>query len=667
MILKLRAIVFSCSAMLASMQVYADEQAIFDMDLEQLLKVNITGATLREESIKTVPSPTTLFTREQLDTLGLDYLHELLSLVPGFQANRNADSPINYTYSIRGRRQGGRAREVLLLVDGREFSDPRSGGADSALYLFPLANIERVEIIRGPASAIYGSGAFTGVINIISRTGVNRVSFGAGELGARKADLNLSHSTENWTTNLYTHLAEDNGQLYRINGIDTRDPRRESVLDWNLGYGATRLQAFVSNLEGEDFYTLEKVNNDYNYYQQESQHFRLEQGLVPDESWKMTLSLSYRNVKQHLHGVLLPAGALAARSQPASADPMVAKVTLGGEAYRFQVANDLTVTPDLSVQFGGEWARERETTARMHTNFNLENLARGELPIPFYGDFEHEFQVGLENSRDLGGAYTQLLYNLNADTRLVGGLRYDRYESISGYTSPRLGVIHQLSAHHTLKLLYGEAFRAPSFAETGILNNPVLVGNPDLGNEAVKTLELLWMGTWDNLNLGATVYRNRYENPVATGLIGNTRTYINGDDEDNYGAGFRVDWQLNPQWMLRAHYSSLQDLPDAYFREADQMTSCSVNYQRNKWNWNLSAVKNGARDYLLSAAEHGVLDSYWVVNSQLRYRINRSSSVALAAKNLLDEEYFTPAQGAGLVGGVPNRGREASVTWQWEW
>jgi iron complex outermembrane receptor protein len=102
-----------------------------EMDLEQLLEVKVTGVTLRDESLKTVPSVVTVFTREQLDTLGLDYLFELVRLVPGFQVNRVADNPLNYTFSTSGRRTGSRAREIALVVDGRLFVDPRSSGADS--------------------------------------------------------------------------------------------------------------------------------------------------------------------------------------------------------------------------------------------------------------------------------------------------------------------------------------------------------------------------------------------------------------------------------------------------------------------------------------------------------------------------------------------------------
>jgi outer membrane receptor for ferrienterochelin and colicins len=138
------------------------------MNLEDLLNVSVTGSTLREESLQTVPSSVTVFTHQEIKTLGLDYLYELLGHVPGFQVSRNGDSPSGYTASARGRRNSAEAREILLIVDGQVLADPRTGSADGSLPHFPLVNVERVEVIRGPGSAIYGSGAFTGVVNVIT-------------------------------------------------------------------------------------------------------------------------------------------------------------------------------------------------------------------------------------------------------------------------------------------------------------------------------------------------------------------------------------------------------------------------------------------------------------------------------------------------------------------
>ena len=645
---------------------YSQATDYLEMDLEQLLQVNVTGATLREDSLKTVPSSVTLYTREQLDTLGLDYLHELLDLVPGFQTHRSGDSAINYTYSIRGRRQGGRAREIVLLVDGRVLSDPRSGGADSAIVLYPLANIERLEIIRGPASAIYGSGAFTGVINIVSRRAQNRVKLGAGENERGRADINLAQGAGDWSHNLYLHLAKDRGQEYTLSGLDTRDPRQELLLDWNLNYRTTQLQILWSDMQGDDFYTLEKVQNGFNHYRQESQHLRLEQYWEPLDNWHLRASIAYQKVRQHMYSLLQPAGTLAAISNPASNEPMFSKSFLSGDSLRIHLANDLELGEAASVQFGGEWMQERQIQATSAVNYDLLQLVNSDFPIRYYGNFNHVTPVGLKASRDLGGLYSQLLYDITRDTRLVGSLRYDYYESIGDHLSPRLGIIQQLGPHHTLKLIYGEAFRAPGFGETHLINNPVLVTNANLDNESVKTWELIWMVTWSQFSLETNLFHNTYENPITVGILDSKRTYVNGADQSHIGGGMKLAWQINPQWLAQAHYTHFKDMPDTFFREADTMGSLGLNYNRSQWNWSLSAAYHSERQYLLTTNQLATLDSYWYINTQLGYQLGSSTTITLAAKNALDKNYASPPQGAGLVGGVPNRGREISVGVNWD-
>ncbi|MDZ4261918.1 MAG: TonB-dependent receptor plug domain-containing protein, partial [Pseudomonadota bacterium] len=160
-------VAFLC--LLASLSHADQDLAYLDLSLEQLLHVPVTGSTLTEETLKTVPAAVSVFTREQIDRLGVDYLYELLNLVPGFQFNRNASNGAAYTYSARGRRSTQQSLEVLLLIDGHVVNDPRAGSPDITLPLYPLARIERLEVIRGPGSAIYGSSAFNGVINIVTR------------------------------------------------------------------------------------------------------------------------------------------------------------------------------------------------------------------------------------------------------------------------------------------------------------------------------------------------------------------------------------------------------------------------------------------------------------------------------------------------------------------
>ncbi|MES2824381.1 MAG: TonB-dependent receptor [Pseudomonadota bacterium] len=636
-----------------------------DMDLNQLLQIKVTGSTLRDESLQTVPSAVTVFTRDQIDQLGFDYLYELLNLVPGYQFNRNGDSPAGYTFSARGRRISSEAREILLLVDGRVFADPRTGSADGSLPLFPLEEIERVEIIRGPGSALYGSNAFNGVLNIVTRTGDNSVKLTAGSQTRRGARINFSNTDGDWETNLLAQLYEDNGEQYSIANNDVSDPRKTANIDFSLGYGETKVRAAYHKIRADDFYVGENIRNNFNYYQQLLKQFSIEQKLTLAEDIKTQVALSYLESRQDFNVMALPENYLANLSQPASGDALLAKAIFAGETYRLALSNDWTINHYSSLQFGADWHSNRETISRGKSNFDLAELAQGSFPITYYGDLTGKVRVGKEELQQAIGFYSQYLRELSATTNLTLGMRYDNYIDIGKHLSPRLGLVKQISDYQSVKLLYGEAFRAPSLSETGLQNNPVLVGNPNLNYEIVKTWDLIWLGNWKSTSLSVDGFLNHYKDPIATGLQGATRTYVNGGHEHSKGVELEASQQVSEQWLMRATYTYLFDLPKSTFREAKNFASLMVNYETHSWNWNVAAVFHGARGELAADGGQDSLESYWFANTKLSYRFNENYAVNLQIKNIFDKEYMTPTQGRNIPNGVPNRGREWSLGVNW--
>ena len=646
----------------------ADEDlAYLELNLGQLLEVPVTGSTLTEESLKTVPSVVTIFTREQIDRLGLDYLYELLRLVPGFQVTRNADNPFNYTYSAGGRRLGNRALEILLVVDGRLFGNPRAVGADTGVSLFPLAQIERVEVIQGPGSALYGSGAYTGVINIISRKGETSVKASFGSDNRYQVDGHWAEQWGDWDSNVFFHTYGDSGQTYRLaDGRTTSDPRRELDIDIDLQGPSRQFQAAWYRLEGDDFYTFEKVFDSFNQYRQQFRHLSLEQAFQPAGNWDMTLSLSYRDGEQYFHAPLVDAGGLAPVSRPSSQAPMLAKVTFDAQASRINLANELHLDKQGNVQFGVEWQQAEQAETRGYTNYDLGQMVRNERPFTYYGDFDYSIVVETAVARETAGLYGQWIYDLRPDTRMTLGGRYDYYEDIGEHISPRLGLVHQINGAQSIKLLYGEAFRAPNFVEIALQNNPYLNGNPNLDHELVRTWNLAWLATGTRTSVELSGFYSKYENPILAGIQGATRIYINGMDQEAQGASIDVNCQWNSHWLLRTSYTHLYDLPDSAFAEAEHLAIAAINYQQGRWNLSLSASYQGSRQYLLTNDQHGTLAGYWLANGQLSYRFDPRTRLSLGIKNLLDERYSSPALGIGILGGVPNRGRETSVNMEWQ-
>ncbi|NLX75410.1 MAG: TonB-dependent receptor, partial [Synergistaceae bacterium] len=137
--------------------------------VQDLGKVEVTGSRLAED-ITEVPAPAYVITKEEIDAIGARNLSEVLDRIPGVMGLTSASSSMARTQEVMIR---GLASEILLLVDGVPFTNTygMSGSNSFDLRTIPLDSIERIEVVKGASSALYGSAAAAGVINIISRKG----------------------------------------------------------------------------------------------------------------------------------------------------------------------------------------------------------------------------------------------------------------------------------------------------------------------------------------------------------------------------------------------------------------------------------------------------------------------------------------------------------------
>lgn len=648
----------------------ADDLAYLELSLEQLLEVPVTGSTLTEETLKTVPAAVSVFTREHIDRLGVDYLYELLNLVPGFQFDRNASNGLAYTYSARGRRTTQQSLEVLLLIDGKVVNDPRAGSPDITLPLYPLARIERLEVIRGPGSALYGSSAFTGVINIVTRKQQKSLALAYGSQQRRKVEGFWNQAVGDWEADIFVHAYKDNGEQFTLpdtfsgKPITTGDPRQQVAVDVALKQGDTGIDLSYNRAETEDFYQSDNTANGFNANERELWHITLDQGFEWLANTQSQVVLSYQQFSYDFNLYVAGPGALAPVSSPRSTEPFWGDAGLAGDSWRFTFSNDWSIDDQSSAQWGLQWARHEETKASALGNFDLIQLSQGQFPITFYGDEGKVFPIGTEESQSNTGAYVQYLRNLRDSTRLTLGGRYDDYAELTGRFSPRLGLVEQLNSIYSLKLLYGEAFRAPTLAEIGLINNPLLFGNPNLNHEIVKTWDLILMGNWKATNLSLGVFENRYEQPIETVFVGAARTYRNGPGEKSQG--IEVEWaqNLSNHWSLRSTYTYM-DLPASAFREAAQTGSFEINYAAEKWNWNLLGFYQDERQTPITPTSEQTLDDFWMLNTQWRYQFSAGYELKLQVKNIADQDAATPAQSLGKLEGIPNRGREFSAEVAW--
>ncbi len=653
-------------ALTYSFQVLAiDTKTLRNMSLEELMQITIIGSTLTDESIETVPSAVTVFSRKQIEQMGFDYLHELLNLVPGYQSQRNAEYSTLYSYSARGRRNGSQSKEVLLLMDGRIFNDPRMGSSNPVML--NLSQIERVEVIRGPGSALYGSGAYTGVINVITRQNTNELKLGVGAFNRLDASILGTKKWNAWQFDVYAQAARDHGDSYTVDDnfnadpsirVNSSDPARSATLDLSIRYEDTLLRMSRRQEQTEGFYVVESLFEDFNKNQVDVEQVSVEQDIFWSNRFRSHFTLSWQQVMLRQDIQAAAEGEMAAISQPSSTDPLLGKLTLTGKHWQFKWHNDWQLSDRSSTQWGLEWIDSRETGANAANNFDTGQLAARQYPINYYGNFDHSTQIGLLGSRRSLGIYGQYLHRFTDDTKLTLGLRYDNYNEIDARVSPRIGLVHSFKQIHTVKLLYGEAFRAPALNETGITNNAVILGNIDLAHEVVKTWDLIWLihTPYTYFSLGGFI--NYYDHPISTEIVNdNMRSFANTASSEAHGFELEASHEINPDWLLRATFTHFSKLPDTSFREADTLASLLINYGKNRWNWNLTGIYHSQRE-MLSGDILQPLDAYWLFNTKLHYRLDKAWSSYVQIKNLFEQAHENAPQGNRLTEGTPNRGRE---------
>jgi len=657
------------------LQLQGMQEDFFSMSLEELLQIEIYGSTLTPESLKTVPSAVSVFTQQEISRMGLDTLGELMNMVPGFQSYRSSSASLGAPFSSRGRRIGNVPAEILVMIDGQRYDSPQSSGSTTLAPNYPLRYIEKVEFIRGPGAAVYGSNAMMGVINIITRSNVDALTISYGSFNRRQAFIQASTKFGHMKVDLFSRIEADNGDNYTVadtfssNRIETDDPRKIADLNLKLKWENTRINLQHSQFETENFYELNTLSNGFNAREGQIDSISLQH----DFAWEKVESylwLSYNYVNATLSSQLTAPGTFTGLSNPDSNDPLLLRANFDNYAeMRMQLHNNWDINKRSSLQFGIELRRLDAPEAIAENNFDLRDIVTQSIPVRFYNELLPTTPIQAKSKRDIIGLYSQYQHQLSDSTSLTLGLRYDDFSEIGSQVSPRFGLVQTLGTHYSLKLLYGEAFRAPSESELNLLNNPVVLGNPTLKPETVESWDLIWIGQWPQTGLSLGYFESHFNDSIIQVDLGNgTSQFLNIDQDSTQGIEFEFSQELNSHWLFRTSFTYIINKPELSFREADQLGSISANYKYSKWNANLIANYIGEREFSTDANINTriALDDYWLLFAKLQYDFTHSFKLFLQAKNLLDENYLTPTASSSLSEAIPNRGREllAGVSWK---
>ncbi len=624
---------------LCSSQDETTQDDLFTMSLQALLQVKVTSSTLTDKSLRSAPSSVTVFTRKQIARLGADYLHEIMNLVPGFQSFRQSESGDEYYHSVRGHRSSTSSREVLVLIDGQRFNREFDNAINAPMLA--LGNIEEIEFIRGPGSALYGSNAFLGVVDITTTRNKNEAQLTHGSHRNFQGQILSSGCSDLIDYHFYANGFNDRGESYSLEDaekhspVHSRDPRKG--IDFNLLLKKDDVELNLMHFERQahDYYAIGYTSNTYNHTQNRHSSLRYKDTLNWQNALTSTYSLRYSidHYSAEGHQELLGASNF---EQEANNLELI-------------IRNDHVINARQSLQFGFEYHH-----ADIDETF-------------FVTEIFGPLQLYTSSTRDVAGIYFQYQNAISAATEFTAGLRYDRYSQIDSALSPRLGVTHQMTDVHTVKLLFGSAFRAPTINELKLEDQGFLAGNEDLDPETIETWELVWMANWQNHSVTLTLFDNTIKEGVVRDDSKLPSTFINAEDDEST-QGIEVEYisELTRNWRLHTSLSYFDNLSDEDFRQSNKLATMVLNYQQSNLNLNFSVSYAGERQFLpYDATDLQSLEDYWLINSKLNYNIIDNCSFYVQIKNLLDEDYETPTQAANLLEGVPNRGRETSMGVHW--
>lgn len=642
----------------------------FDLSFEQLLNVQIESATKTLTEIVDVPAPISSFSRAEISALGVRYLHELLEYVPGYQISRYATYQQQYAVASRTLTDGASSKKLLFLLDGRPINDPRTGG-DVNLFNFSVEHIERLEVIRGPGSSIYGSNAFTGVINIIPRNADKQVKVQTGNEINHDVFMQWHHSWDNINAQIQVNSIESKGGEYQLPDtfsdqfIDTRDPFKQHSLLVNLATEKTKFTLQRRYLSSDEFYSVQRVSNTYNKSVHKLWSASIEQDFNIWSDTNTKVSLDYVHSAVESGNQSTPVGAFSGISNPDSNEPLYGVGVFDATRLQLDVFNDLSLSSNQSLQYGVSWHLNDETRAEGFTNFDIGDLLTQSFPVRHYPDLDVPVEIGPEESQQAIGALFQYQKRDGAWFWIVGG-RYDYYQDIGSRFTPRLGTHYSVDDNWQFKLLYGEAFRAPDLSETGLMNGVTRTGNPDLDYETIRTYDLIAQYTDSSLIASINLYFNEFSAPIISGDIDNQQSYINGKDTSSYGLESEVKFSMSDQTWMRFAATQVFDMPYASQRQSRSLMSFHINHEIGEVQLGLSGIYCSQRKTLVSETEYIELEDYWFWRAQLLYKYSQQWQFKILVNNIEDKHHFGPAIGSSLPQGVPSPSQQITFSAQYQ-
>lgn len=444
-----------------------------DISLDSLLSIPVNTATKSWQKTKETPASVTIITDKDIARFGYRTLEDVLRNVRSFYVSNDR----NYTYiGVRGfSRPTDYNNRILLLLNGQTMNENIYGSAPLGNE-FPISPnyILRIEIVRGPSSVVYGTGAMFATVNIVTKPGSAINQFQAtAEVGSFNQKI----------------LSAQYGKV--ISDIDVSIAAR-------IGdYGGQRLYF--------DEFSSDSTTGGYSDYQADAERFYSIAATAKYRNWMFQFFDSRR--KKHIPTA--PWGTIFNDARQQTTDGYLATqiqyshdfstdVSMMNRVYyqryhyegSYPYVNYLSDEATSSNTVGGESLLRWDLSASNRFNAGIEYRSNFKVMMNFMPSDTSVFKVNFPLT--IFSAFISDEYQITRDISLTAGFRFDTYSTSTSAVTPRFAVVYNPGSTTTLKLLYGSAFRAPNAYEIYYHDTPSGMKISDnLQPERGRTLEIV--------------------------------------------------------------------------------------------------------------------------------------------------------------------------------
>ncbi len=509
----------------------------------------VVSALKRPRTVAKSPSIMSVITAKQIRYMGARTLSDILETVPGFdiQMDKNGEKE----FAVRGVLDGS-SEKVKVLIDGHSVNEPGSGGASWNFFDLVVGNIKRIEIIRGPGSALYGQNAFLAVINVITKDTEDidgfQLTAGGGSFdtqnynllfGKEYKGLKISGFFDYFDTEGFSKKIEQDiifNDSASLSPGRSQNSKEKTDLNLKLSYKNLEIKGKYLKKRREGYIGFSNALSDDTEWNDMYVFTEVLYRSHLSKKLNMTSKAYYDQYNNDAWLESRPEGFFSGTYPDGiKAVTRIKYKTIGFENqlnYNVFKGNELT----LGLQY--EWIHQGD----IHYGLNINPLTNA--PLASFTDFSHSLPFTRKATRHIWAFYLQDEWNITKDIDLTIGIRHDRFTRFEGTTNPRVGLIWRFMEAAHLKLLYATAFRAPNFNEMFFVNNPSTVGNPNLDPEKINTFEVsLGYNFTDHIRGNVNYFFNRIRDRIQKD------SQTPSQDQNQGGARIKgVEAELKADW-----------------------------------------------------------------------------------------------------------------------